>query len=438
LQRFISEGRARDVDGRNGQALVRTVGRWFAIAVALGAAVLSGLLLALPGHAPGPWWLPAVLMILMAFESLGACLLSGSLRFALMAKIAIGSAMLQLTAVGIGLHWGGVVGGALGYGAISAPLACYGLSVLARSAGLPEPAQLRQVVGFAASIWFTSLASSFVWMRMELYYISYYADAHAVALYAMGLTWVALVSQPPLMLLGALVPHMSAQIGRGDHASAFRTYRQATILLSLVLMPVCLCAAALTPILLPLIFGVGYTDAVPCATVLAASGMWLSMSAGSSLFYAMARSRILVVSSILGVIIALSVCLAVVPTGGILGAAWARFGLQGVMVSIGAWCIQVLVGCPVPIRALALIALSATLSAMALYGASTWWGWLGALAAFPLVLLAYGFMIKSMGVLSSDDSDTVRSLIRSLGRHIGLSASAQAGSGSRSGSTEER
>ena len=88
LGRFISEGRSRDADGQSGAALATTVGRWLVGALLLGAVVLGALLVALPGRAPGPWWLPSALVLVLGLEGLGTAGLSGRLQFARQAQLA--------------------------------------------------------------------------------------------------------------------------------------------------------------------------------------------------------------------------------------------------------------------------------------------------------------------------------------------------------------
>lgn len=214
------------------------------------------------------------------------------------------------------------------------------------------------------------------------------------------------------------MPHFSAALGRGDLTAAFTTYRQATVLLAMVLAPTCLCAAALTPVVLPLVYGCAYAEAVPTASVLAAAGIWLVAGSGSSLLYALARGRILLVTGALGAGLALGLGLILIPSGGILGAAVARCVIQGMMVGVGSWCLQALIGCPVPLGPLLKVALSATLAAVLVAGAVQGLGPWGTLAVAPASVL-YLFALRWLRVLGPGDVELVRSLAASLPRWAG-------------------
>jgi O-antigen/teichoic acid export membrane protein len=428
LQRFLSEGQSWRSDDQSSRDFERIVGRWLLAALLVGAALVSVVTASMPTSIPGPCWLPAAVMLVLGLEGLGSAVLSGRQQFTRLARWSLVAAIAQLVGVALGIRSGGVLGGTLGYAMSSVPLALFGLRALAGRARQVDATRLRALVRFAISIWFTGLCAAFLWTRMELYVIAHVADAHALALYGVGLAWAALVSQPPLILLGALTPHFSAQIGRLEHASAFRTYRQATILLALVLIPICLGAAALTPLLLPLVYGPAYHDAVPAGMVLAAGGIWLTASVGSSLIYASASSRILVVTSIIGVVLASAVGLAVIPATGIIGAAWTRFCLQGVMVGIGFWCIRTLMGCPIPLRALGLVALAAMPCAAGLYACACLWGWRGAAPAAPAAILLYALLVRWLGVLAAEDKELVHSLVTGLISALGRPADPQAAS----------
>jgi O-antigen/teichoic acid export membrane protein len=174
--------------------------------------------------------------------------------------------------------------------------------------------------------------------------------------------------------------------------------------------------AAIMPAALPLIYGSAFADAVPAATILLiAAGIAAMSSVGASLIFAMERSDLIFASGLVAAALSVLAGLTVVQSFGLMGAVWARAGVQLVAVALGCWFVARWLRCPIPFGDLARIVTAAALSGVAARGALLLP--LGA-ASLPMAIttgvVTYLVFSRLLRVLPPQDVERLHSLSRAL------------------------
>jgi O-antigen/teichoic acid export membrane protein len=310
--------------------------------------------------------------VLLGGQVLGGAFIStrtGFQDFRQVAILNLVSAVLQIIGVTVGAKLYGVAGALGGYALGTLGPAWTGLRLLGmRGVGRPEPVLRQRVLRYSIQTWAAAVVSLFAWSRLEVFFLDQSWGKHGVAMFTVALTLAQLATQGPTLLGSALVPHFSELAGADQLESIKSTYAMATRILAFVAFPLCFGMAAVSPVLLPLLFGRAFADAVPNAMVLipfAAIGAVAGV--GSAMVYALERSRFIAVSGIASAVLALGAFVWAIPVWGAWGAVWARGLVQLVSVGMGvayiAWHLKV----PVPLVGLSRIAAAAALSAVAAF-----------------------------------------------------------------------
>lgn len=313
---------------------------------------------------PQSRWLIGLLFALQLLASFGLGMLRGMQRFDIAARLVIASLGLQLLGVAVGAMSAGVNGALLGYAAGQILPLAVAAQALRRPAAVDRALRAR-VVRFALFSWVGSLMMLLIWSRLEIMFLQHYQGVEAVALYTAGLTFSNLASQGPLLLTGALLPHFAESHARQAADQLRDNYATATRIMALLLLPTCFGLAAILPVVLPLAYGPAFGGAVQAGEILVAgAAIGASGAVGSQMIYARERSDFIFVSSLIGACLSVAACCLVIPRFGLVGAAWVRLMVHGFMVACGSWFIWKRLGCPIPLGALAKMAVSALLSAM--------------------------------------------------------------------------
>ena len=213
-----------------------------------------------------------LLFMLQGLASLTTAELTGRQRFDTLARINGFAAILLVVGQIFGVYFFGLLGAIGGYiiGALLPGLFSLGMLRSGSPGWRPEPALQRRIWKYAAYTWLAAIVSAFVWSRVEVFFIERYWNPHEVAMFTIGLSLAALATQGPSLLLGALLPHFAALFGAGDKAAIDRAYSTGTRLMGLLLFPLAFGGAAVTPVLLPMLFGPQFAPAIPNAMVLMA------------------------------------------------------------------------------------------------------------------------------------------------------------------------
>lgn len=375
LARFLPELHALDRP-EQAHGLAAILFRWFVAAnlVAAFTFISYTMWLSYSPKAAGPgelgqpafWALVAAAVLAQALAGFAYGYLKGTQQFAFMARLAAVSGLIQIATTACGAVLFGV------YGAMAAAVTGYVLPalILTRlSRGSPIARELKKrVARFCWQTWAICLVSAVAWSRMEVFFLQRSWGAEAVGLFTVSLTLSQLATQVPLLFLGALTPLLSSQQGDDRIAKMRDIYLTATRLLALFVLPACIGLLAITPVLLPAVFGDAFAPATPVAVVLVGASAFSAMaSVATTYLYAMERTRFPLVISGACAFLSIVAGLTVIPAYGATGAALARAATQAMFAIALVWYVSHALHSAPPIRELSRLFLSA-----AACGACAW------------------------------------------------------------------
>ena len=396
--------------------------------------VERGVLLALPaaalawavGHLGGQRDRPDLLLVTsllatsVTLSSLAQGILAGRQAFRRLALLSVLSAALQAVSVGLGAAFGGGAGAITGF---VLGQAVFGLVLLGRRpAGLRPGPVLRERIGrFAFYSWLATVLSLFAWSRFEFYFLERSAGAGAVAMFSVALTVALVAVQPATLLGGALLPHIAELVAERRLDAGRAAYAAATRLVAFFVFPACFGLATAAPILVPLVFGERFADAVtPTAIVVAFSSFGAVSTAGNSLIYALERSRFLALAGLNTTVLAAVTYALVIPRWGPTGAAVARSGLQLLGVTVGTVYIARILNAPVPLGRVARSAAAAALAAVpcGVVVAAGGRSWLVLVASIATMAVGYAVTSRWFRVLDPDDVQYLTASLTSFPRLV--------------------
>jgi O-antigen/teichoic acid export membrane protein len=139
-------------------------------------------------------------------------------------------------------------------------------------------------------------------------------------------------------------------------------------MMAFLVFPLTFGCAAIAPLLLPLFYGIQFAPAIPSSIVLVAgASIGATATVGSSLIYALERSRFIFWSGIPGAFLSVAAGLLIIPRWGVLGAALSRTGVQFAMVALGVWYIHKKLRCPVPFSSVLRTVVASSVAAFGAY-----------------------------------------------------------------------
>jgi O-antigen/teichoic acid export membrane protein len=364
---------------------------------------------------PALWLIIGCTTVLLTLTGFCYGRIRGMQRFDRLALLSILSLVMQLVGVTLGSIIAGVGGAMAGCCAGLVLPAAYGAFSLPRSQPLAAGLR-RRVYVYALYAWGGGLVSVFVWSRIEIFFLQHARGSEAVGLFSVSLNLSSLAAQGPILLTAGLLPYFAASFGRGALDEMRDAYATATRVLAFLVWPACFGMAAIMPAALPLIYGSAFAEAVPAATILLiAAGVAAISSVGASLIFAMERSDLIFASGLVAAALSVLAGVTVVQSFGLMGAVWARAGVQLVAVALGCWFVARWQRCPVPFRDLARIVTAAALCGAAARGALLLP--LG-VASLPVAIttgvVVYLIFSRLLRVLPPQDVERLRSLSRAL------------------------
>jgi O-antigen/teichoic acid export membrane protein len=406
--------------------LARALWRWLALASSATAVGFAGWAwwrwqsAAISGQDGLIWGLVGLLCAMQALAGFTNGLLRGLQRFDRLALLTIVSLGCQLGGVAIGAIVFGATGAIAGYCAGSAVPAALSLRY-----AVPGPSPSREIVvrvrRYALYAWAAALSSTFVWSRAEVFFLQRSTGSAAVGLFTVAVTLASLAAQGPMLLTAGLLPYFAQSFGDGDIAKIKEGYATGTRVLAFLVLPACFGLAALLPVMLPMMYGKAFADAVPAAAVLVLfAGIGAISSVATSLIMAMDRSDFVFISGLAAAALAVAAGLTVIPAYGLMGAVWARASIQLVAVVMGSAFMFWRLGFPMPVFDLGRLLLAASVCGLAARGCLMLVpGAASLLLAIPAGAVAYAVSVRALRALRPADAERLRTLCRRLPAKLG-------------------
>lgn len=324
----------------------------------------------------------------------------GEQRFAEFARVSAVSAVLKVATMALGAWIFGIPGALAGYIAANIVPAGRMFRLLRNKPGV-APELRREVIGFALVSWTIALIGSLVFGRTQILFLEHYTGLAAVGLFTAAVTVAEMAAQLPPLLLSALLPRFSEQHGLQAHENMQRLYRTMTSLIAMVIVPLCLTLAAVAPVLLPLVFGADFADAVPAASVLLICAA-ISSLGGTTLYLILSvgKTGLLLISNAVGLAGTVALGFLLIPRFGLMGAAWSRGTIQVIVIVLETALAAVRLGIAPSYRALGAITLASVAGGGVAYAAVTEVG--GAkslLIAVPAAVVTYLVALRVLAVV---------------------------------------
>jgi O-antigen/teichoic acid export membrane protein len=431
IMRSVPELNARGETDRAGW-LSGYLGRVLGISVALGVVavwLISGLPnLASHWHtareaATGPDILRYVLPAFVAVQALGAyayAYLRGAQAFDKVAKVASLSLALQLAAVAVGSFWFGVAGAVAGF-AVGQMLPAFMALKLMRSTGTSDGDLRKRVFRYAVFAWAGNVANTFVWSRIEIFFLERSVGYEAVGHFTVALALTSLAVQGPQLLTTGFLPLFSAKLGQRNIEATRAALATGTRLLAALAFPACFGMAAVMPVLLPLIYGADFSRATPAAIILVvAAAINVTSIVATNLIHANERSDFVFYTATTGAVLSILSGFLFIPAFGLIGAAISRAAIQCLMVAVGCWFVVRRLRYPLPFGSLALLALSAIACwAVAAVTTRLIGGPLSLLVAIPAGAATYVLALRLLKALPAADLAMLQTIAGSLPRPLG-------------------
>jgi O-antigen/teichoic acid export membrane protein len=283
-----------------------------------------------------------------------------------------------------------------------------------------EPDIKQSALRYARFAWAATVANTFVWSRLEIFFLDRYWGHAEIAFFTIALALSALASQGPLLLTGAFLPHFAEKRGRDDHAAMKADYIAGTRITAMLAIPACLGMAAIAPALVPLFYGNDFTAAVPATMVIAAAAsIAVTTTVGTHLINAMERSDFTFYTAMFGAALAVAGGLLLVPEFGLMGAAVSRALVQIVIVGIAVWFVTSKLEFPFPAKSvLGIYACSACSSLVAWAIVAVLETPLAIPAAIVAALFVYLVCLRLFQAADPDDLQTLSKIIGSFPRPL--------------------
>lgn len=265
---------------------------------------------------------------------------------------------------------------------------------------------------YARNAWLSGGMTALLGSRVELAVIGLFFNLTAVGHYAIASTMAGMVVQLSYFLVAPLVPLFSHHSDRGDHAALTKSYQRSLLGLSLVVAPICLGGAAISPVLIPLLFGEAFRPSVALSVVLLGFTVFSALlTVPYRLMLAREKSGAVLRLSAWEGIACIGLLFAAVPLFGTMGAAIVKgVTLTGSCLFCLWYCHRRLgIACDLP--ALAKVLLAAILCAAAA-GACIWWipNLAGMIIGILAGAIAYALALAVLGAVPAEERRLVADL----------------------------
>lgn len=222
------------------------------------------------------WFATAVLAAVTGLAVFAGSIARGLRRWGEASRDVLIGCLLQVPAVFVGAWYFGVPGAICGYLVRNLPQAISLRHYV-------DPRRLRSIVlskplkSYARDSWLSNLSGMLIWTRVEYIFIGFYCDNLQIGYYTIGLSLASLMNQLSMQLSGEIVPFLGRHHDDDDHDEIKKIYQSMSRMMALLMFPLCLGGAAITPELVSTLFGAAF---VPATRV---SELLVAMSAVSAL-----------------------------------------------------------------------------------------------------------------------------------------------------------
>ena len=236
-----------------------------------------------------------------------------------------------------------------------------------------------------------------LYLKLDTLILAALRPARDVGIYGSAYQPVEYLFLATAVIINVLFPLLAQAIAGGHHERFLAMYRRGTELLVIVTLFVPLVFGFVAPVVVQLLFGVGYADAASPLRILAAALVTMTVSGWHSLvLLAGGRQRITLIYNTGALVLAAGLCFWLVGELGLVGAALSALATSIVVLVVSAAAVRRCLGATLDLRRLAYVLLAAGGTAMALAGlqaVSTPWVLLVLAAAvlYAVALRSFGF-----------------------------------------------
>jgi O-antigen/teichoic acid export membrane protein len=348
------------------------------------------------------WALTAALFASYALAAFSTAVARGRDRFGETAISTVIGGLVQVPLVLIGAWFWGAAGALIGHVARYLPQALR-LKGYLRHPRRPLTAPMRR---YGRNMWLSDLIEIMILSRVEFLFLGLFFAATQIGYFAAGLALAGLIEQLALQIAPALIVGFADAHARGDMVEVERAYQRVIRVVALIILPVCLGGAAIMPALLPLVFGPLFVPAVPAAVILMAFAWPAALCVIPwGLISAAGHSNQILRIQIGSGLVTMLLLLAIVPWGGLEGAAWSRAAIGTLTFASLAAIARAHGGASVPwialgrtIAAAGLCALAALVPVLLLSGIAA------VLLGIAAGALVYALAVRLLGLIGPDEA----------------------------------
>jgi O-antigen/teichoic acid export membrane protein len=168
-----------------------------------------------------------------------------------------------------------------------------------------------------------------VWRRSEFFLLERYGTATQLAQYSIAFAVANAVTRAPQGLVAVLAPAVATMFGADDHDQIKASFSRAIRLVTLLLLPMLAGSLSVGPSLLGLVYGPEYRAAKSVLVILLLGFPMVPLaSLAMSVLEGMGMIRRALLATAVAAVVDVSVALALIPSMGERGAAWANVAAQ--------------------------------------------------------------------------------------------------------------
>jgi O-antigen/teichoic acid export membrane protein len=364
------------------------------------------------------WAITGAFCLVQALAFFETAYLKGRQRLRELSLISIVSMIVQLCAVLVATWLYGIAGALLG--AFLGPAYLAVMMLRHRpSSTRPAPALRDRVLQFGRHTLVAQVLWTLMTTRLEVVFLDWSWGSTAVGLFTVSLT-LANMACVPMFLCTALLPHLSSLVGEDALERTRVTYRYNLRLLALIVLPGCFGLAAITPALLPAIYGQAFRDAVPSAMLLITFSACITLSwVPTTFLLAREETRLVMITSAIGAALTIVSGLTLIPLFGTLGGAVGRAAMHAAVFATTLYLLAARLGCRPPTGDLVRLLLAAmACGAVALAVVSQWQSWPAIGLATVAGIVTYGVALRLFGALKREDAQRLRKILSLLPRRL--------------------